>query len=285
MMHTKKWRIAQETLVAELIGNYKVIGIGDLNNFPTALLQKLKKNLDDAVFRVTPRSVLKRALEALNHKDLIEKLPDQAILILTNKNAFELYAAIKKAKAKSKAKVGMLAPIDIVVPEGDTGLPPGPALSDLKKVGIKAQVRGATIFVPKDTVICKEGDPIDVAMVSILSTLDIKPVELILDVPMVKEDGLIYGKDVLDVDADEIANRITLAVRAAINLGVEIVYPAVETIEPIIMKAQLQAKALETEVENSTSSSTATSEKKVEEAKAETTEKKAEEKPAEENKE
>ena len=266
MNHTKNWRFAQFEEISNLISKYKVIGIGDLDGFPTALLQKLKKNLDDAVFKVTSRSVLKRCLTKLNHTDLIEKLPNQVILILTNNNAFELYTSIKKAKAKSKAKVGMISPIDIIVPKGDTGLPPGPALSDLKKVGIKAQVHGATIFVPNDTVITKAGEEINVSVVSILSILDIKPIELILNVPMVKEDGLIYLKDVLDVDAEAIYNNIIIAVRSAINLGVEIVYPSKDTIEPLILKAQLQAKALESEVEDN-STSTNTDSKKDEEKK------------------
>lgn len=249
MRHTKSWRLSQHKEIKELISKYKVVGIGNLDGFPSALLQKLKKKLEDAVFKVTSKSVLTRALEDAGHKDILEKLPNQAILILTNKNAFDLYTAIKKSKAKSKAKIGMLSPIDIVVPEGDTGLPPGPALSDLKKVGIKAQVKGATIYVPKDTTIAKAGDIITSDIVSTLSKLDIKPVELILDVPLVKDEGLIYLKDVLDIDAEQIYSDIVSAVRAGINLGVEIAYPAKETIEIIITTAELKAKALEKEAE------------------------------------
>jgi large subunit ribosomal protein L10 len=249
MRHTKSWRVSQYNEIKELILKYKVIGIGNLDGFPASLLQKLKKRLEDAVFKVTSRSVLKKVLEDNGHKDVLEKIPNQAILILTNKNAFELYTAIKKSKAKSKAKIGMISPIDIVVPEGDTGLPPGPALSDLKKVGIKAQVKGATIYVPKDTTIAKAGDVITSDVVGTLSKLDIKPVELILNVPFVKEEGLIYAKDVLDVDKDVITNDIVTAVRSAINVGVEIEYPAKETIEIIITTAHLQAKALEKETE------------------------------------
>ncbi len=249
MKHTKIWRISQYDEIKTLISKYKVIGIGNLDGFPAALLQKLKKRLEDVVFKVTSKSVLKKVLEDAGHKDILEKMPNQVIIILTNKNAFDLYSAIKKSKAKSKAKIGMISPIDIIVPEGDTGLPPGPALSDLKKVGIKAQVKGATIYVPKDTTIAKAGDVITSDIVSTLSKLDIKPVELILDVPLVKEEELIYLKEVLDIDSDQIYEDITSAVRQGINLGVEIAYPAKETIELIIITAHLKAKALEKEAE------------------------------------
>jgi len=245
MRHTKSWRHSQLDEISKLISGYKVIGIADLKDFPSNLLQKVKKNIEDATFKVTSKNVLKRVLEAKGHKDIIEKLPNQPILILTNKNAFELYGSIKKSKARSKAKIGMIAPIDIVVPEGDTGLPPGPALSDLKKVGIKAQVRGATIFVPSDTVIAKAGSVINSDIVSTLSKLDIKPVELVLDVVLVKEDGMIYRKDVLDIDRDTIIMQIATAARQAIGLGVDIGYICKETVEPMIAKATREAKALD----------------------------------------
>jgi large subunit ribosomal protein L10 len=198
---------------------------------------------------VTNRNVFKKALEKTNNNNLIDILSSQPILILGNDNAFELYSVIKKNKAKSKAKVGMISPIDIVVPEGDTGLPPGPALSDLKKVGIKSQVKGPTIHVTKDTVIAKKGDEISEDIVSVLSKLNIKPVELILEVKSIKEDGTLYSKEVLDVSAEDNFEKFTIAVKQAINLGVEIGYVTNMTIEPMIIVAQLKAKALEKEVE------------------------------------
>jgi len=245
MNHTKSWRLEQYDEISKLISEYNILGIGELKDFPSNLLQKVKKNVTDAVFKVTSKSVLKRVLEAKGHKDILEKLPNQPIIILTNKNAFELYGAIKKSKARSKAKIGMISPIDIVVPEGDTGLPPGPALSDLKKVGIKAQVRGATIFVPADTVIAKAGSVINSDIVSTLSKLDIKPVELMLDVVLVKEDGMIYNKEVLDIDADTIIMQIAMASKQAVGLGIEIGYICKDTIEPMIAKAEREAKALD----------------------------------------
>jgi large subunit ribosomal protein L10 len=261
VIHTKSWRIEEHKRIKDLINQYDVVGIGDLENFPASLLQKLRKRVDDSVFKVTSKSVLLRVLEELGHKDIIDKLPNQAILILSNNDAFILYNKIKKGKAKTKAKVGWIAPEDIVVPAGDTGLPPGPALSELKKAGLKAQVKGPTISIAKDTLVTKAGEEITPEVVSVLSMLDIKPIELILDVPLIKEDGVIYLKEVLDVDSEQVYNNIVDALRAAINLGVEIVYPAKETIEPLIIKAQLCAQSLESELDKVKSDSKSDSSK------------------------
>ncbi len=246
--HLKAWRLKELGIITDILKKYKTIGIGDLNNFPAALLHKLRKNTPQISFKVTNRNILRMALEKIGEKEIIEKLPNQPILVLSDNNAFDIYSSIKKNKARSKAKAGMISPIDIVISEGDTGLPPGPALSDLKKVGIKAQVKGATIHVTKDTVISKEGDVITEDVVNTLSKLDIKPVELILDVVLIKENGTIYSKEVLDVDSEEIYNNFIMAVRQAINLGVEVGYANSLTIEPMIIMAELKAKALEKEV-------------------------------------
>ena len=246
--HLKEWRHSQFDVIDKLIKEYKVIGIGSVSSYPAALLHKLKKNLTDVTLKVTNKNVLKKVLEAQKQTDLIKELPAQPILILSNKNAFEIYSSIKKNKSKSKAKVGMIAPIDIIIQECDTGLPPGPALSDLKKVGLKAQVKGPTIHIVEDAVVTKKGAIVTSDVVSTLSKLGIKPIELMLDVVCIKEDGLIYKKDVLSVDLDEINSQIMIGIRSAIAIGVEMGYATSLTIEPMIMMAELKAKALESAI-------------------------------------
>ncbi|MEI8364228.1 MAG: 50S ribosomal protein L10 [archaeon] len=246
--HLKKWRHSQFDVIDKLIKEYKVIGIGSVSSYPAALLHKLKKNLTDVTLKVTNKNVLKKVLEAQKQTDLIKELPAQPILILSNKNAFEIYSSIKKNKSKSKAKVGMISPIDIIIQECDTGLPPGPALSDLKKVGLKAQVKGPTIHIVEDAVVTKKGAIVTSDVVSTLSKLGIKPIELMLDVVCIKEAGLIYKKDVLSVDLDEINSQIMIGIRSAIAIGVEMGYATSLTIEPMIMMAELKAKALESAI-------------------------------------
>jgi len=246
--HLKEWRHSQFDVIDKLIKEYKVIGIGSVSSYPAALLHKLKKNLTDVTLKVTNKNVLKKVLEAQKQTDLIKELPAQPILILSNKNAFEIYSSIKKNKSKSKAKVGMISPIDIIIQECDTGLPPGPALSDLKKVGLKAQVKGPTIHIVEDAVVTKKGAIVTSDVVSTLSKLGIKPIELMLDVVCIKEDGLIYKKDVLSVDLDEINSQIMIGIRSAIAIGVEMGYATSLTIEPMIMMAELKAKALESAI-------------------------------------
>ena len=40
MNHTKTWRLAQYDEIGKLISQFKIIGIADLKDFPSNLLQK-----------------------------------------------------------------------------------------------------------------------------------------------------------------------------------------------------------------------------------------------------
>ena len=88
-------------------------------------------------------------------KDIAEKASKSVAVIFTEMTPFRLYAFLKKNKGKAAAKEGQLAPNDIIVPAGDTGLPPGPALSDLKGAGLQVKIQGPTIEITEDKVVAK----------------------------------------------------------------------------------------------------------------------------------
>jgi len=99
------------------------------------------------------------------------------------------YAKIKKNKGSSSAKAGMLAQDDIVIPAGDTGLPPGPALSDLKQAGLKTKIQGPTISIAEDKLVAKKGEAISAGVANALGKLNIKPIKIGLNLVACYEHG------------------------------------------------------------------------------------------------
>ena len=172
-----------------------IIAVADLANFPANLFAALRKQLHGkAEIRVSKTRVMKKAFEEAGLKDngLMEKLEGSVAVIFTSMNPFELYAFIKKNKGDAPAKEGMLAPNDITIPAGDTGLPPGPALSDLKAAGLKVKVEGPSIQVTEDKVVTKAGEEINAAVAGTLAKLDIKPIKIGLNLTAAMENGQVF---------------------------------------------------------------------------------------------
>lgn len=244
--HTKKWKKSEATRLTQLAKQYSVIGIADLEGFPANLYSNLKVRLaGKAVMTMTKRKVIQRALkDAGVDEKLTEGLKGSTAVIFSKVNPFELYATIKQASGKISAKEGQIAPEDIVIPAGDTGLPPGPALSELKNAGLNVRMQGATIAVMEDKVVVKKGDPIPAAVVGVLGKFGIKPIKLRLNIRNVLEGKELFSSNVLDIDEETVIAQFVKAEQQAFNLAVNASIYNSKSVPVILGKAFREARAV-----------------------------------------
>ena len=250
--HTRKWKEKQIEEMKKMLNESKVMALASIERFPASLLQELKKKLaGKAKIRVSKTRIIARALAESKYRnlDLSDYFKGPIALITANIDPFELYLTIKKNKASTYIKAGTVAEQDVVVPAGDTGLPPGPDLSILKAAGIPAIMKGSSIQVPKDTTVVRKGEVVSQEVASALAKLDIKPAELMLKVLVASDGTTIYDASVLDIDTEKFENDIIACYRNAFNLAFNIVYITPENIELLLQKAFREAKQVATEAE------------------------------------
>ncbi|MBI4052822.1 MAG: 50S ribosomal protein L10 [Candidatus Diapherotrites archaeon] len=247
--HVSSWKKKEVEEIRKLAGQYPVIAIADLANFPASLFQILRKKLHGkAVVKVSKTKVIRRALSESKIGSKLDAHTNNSVaVIFTQMNPFELFAFVKKNKGRIGAKPGLLAPEDIVIPAGDTGLPPGPALSDLKAAGLNPRPQGATIFLPEDKVVTRKGEPVSKAVSSVLAKLDIKPIRVGLNIAAVLENGEVFTAKVLDIDTEKVFANFVDAHRKAFNLAVNAAYPTKATTELLVQKAFNDSKAVSLE--------------------------------------
>ncbi len=244
--HTRKWNEKQLTEIKQLIDKYDVIAVADISKFPSALFAQIRKRLHGkGVVKVSKSRVIKKAL-AENPKTakLAELAVENIAIIFTNLNPFELFGFIKKNKGKVPAKSGAIAEDDIVIPAGDTGLPPGPALSDLKGAGLKVAVQGASIAIMEDKVVTKKGEPVSAAVAGTLAKLNIRPFKVGMKINSVLESGQIYTAEILNIDTEQVFIQFTDAHKNAFNLAVNAEVFNNATRELLVQRAFRNTKAL-----------------------------------------
>ncbi len=234
--------------IKKLLSQYKVVGIASLEKVRAAQLQELKKKLEKEVYmRVFKNTLVKRAIEELNDsrlKKLEEYLTGANIFLFTNMNPFKLSILLEKNKVKAIAKAGDKAVNDIIVPAGNTGLPPGPVISQFSSVGIPTRIESGSVWINKDTLVCKKGEVISLQLANILSKLGIKAVEIGLTLKVVYDDGQIITEEDLMIDLEEIRKSIEEAQSYAFNLSINAAIPMPENISLLLQKAQQEAYTL-----------------------------------------
>jgi large subunit ribosomal protein L10 len=233
------------SLVKELIGKYKTIGLLDLSNLPSAQLQSARKKMEVEI-KVVKKRLLRIAFKGTPQEKLEEVMEKiTPALIMTNNSSFKLAKDLKKGKSFVAAKPGQIAPNDLIVKAGSTDLPAGPIIGELGAAGIKASVEDGKVAVKEDSVVVKSGEEISDAAAGVLAKLGIKPMEIGLNLVATCEDGSLFKKDVLEVDEGFYIDTLKLAVAEAMNLSVSIGYVTKDNINLLLSKVESEAKALE----------------------------------------
>lgn len=234
--------------LASSIEQYEVIAFAGLHKVRATQLQELTKRFRSDILLKTAKNVLvKRALEQSakrNINELTKHLVGSNLLLLTNMNPFILSILLNKNKIKTTAKAGDIAPSDVTIPAGNTGLPPGPAISELNEAGVRTRIEAGSVWVIRDTVVAKKGEAIPARVASVLSKLGIKPLEVGLQLVAAYDDGLVFTTEQLSLDLNEIARQLEGAHQQAINLSVNASYPTTETIGTLLRRAHGEARSL-----------------------------------------
>jgi len=235
--------------LTSFLSQYNAVGIASLQKVRAAQLQKLKKKLEKiAYLRVVKNSLIKRAVSEAKDKVGIENLEEYLtganLFLFTNLNPFKLVILLEKSRVTAKARAGDLAAFDVIVPAGNTGLPPGPIISQFSAVGLRTRIESGSVWVSKDTLVVKKGEAISTQLASLLSKLGIKPVEVGLSLKVVYDDGLILTEEELKVDLDEVRRSVEEAHQYAFNLSLEAAYPLPENISFLLRRGQQEAYSL-----------------------------------------
>lgn len=242
-------KISEVEEIKKLIERYKVIGVASLQKVRAAQLQEFKKNLADKVhMRVAKNTLMKRAIEELKEKPELKKLEEHLtganIFLFTNLNPFKLALLLEKGRVRTTAKAGDIAAIDVIVPAGNTGQPPGPIISQLNAVGLPTRIESGSVWINKDTLVARKGEVISERLATVLSKLGIKPVEAGLVMKVAYDDGLIITQDQLRINIEETRKIVGKAYADSFALSLSVAYPTRENAEILIQMAHREAYSL-----------------------------------------
>ncbi|RDE12360.1 MAG: 50S ribosomal protein L10 [Candidatus Thorarchaeota archaeon] len=243
-----QWKRDEVDHLISMIKKSKMVGLVDVGGVGAKQLQGIRDSLrGSAVLRMARNTLMIRAIENSKVKgidDLSGHVIGPVALIFSDQDPFSLSKFLRENKTKAPAKGGQVAPNDIVVPAMNTGVAPGPFISELAALKIPARVKTGVIHITDDTVVAKTGEVISNALAQMLGRLGIEPMELQLKLVAVYTDGAVFTSDAFEVDLKGLLEEVVLGHQLAVNLSVNICYPTADTIAMIITRADLDAKTL-----------------------------------------
>ena len=243
-----KKKVQMYNNLLELTKQYKVIALVKMEKVRATQLMQVRKHFRDQLkIMMTKKNVAKKALQTVDTKGMdkiVEALDGQRAFMFTNMDPFKLFLTLDKSKIYLPAKGGDVATDEIVVPAGNTGIPPGPVLSEFKEAKVATKIDAGSIAVSEDTVVATPGDVISHKLAALLSKLNVKPIKAGMSIYLALQDGVFYSNEDLRIDVDEARQELLASFNSALALAVDASYVAKESIEHLLRRAFSNARSL-----------------------------------------
>jgi large subunit ribosomal protein L10 len=240
-----EWKREEVDELAGYLNRYESVGIIDITGIPSRQLQDMRRDLyGTAEIRVSRNTLLVRALETAGLDELPGYVSGQVGLVGTNENPFGLYQQLEASKTSAPINAGEVAPTDIVVPEGDTGMDPGPFVGELQTVGANARIESGSITVLEDSTVQEAGGEVSADLANVLSELGIEPKEVGLDLRGVVAEGVLFEPADLEIDVEEYQADVEAGAAQARTLALNAAFPTASTVSSLLGKANGEATSL-----------------------------------------
>ena len=169
-----------------------------------------------------------------NIEKIITQLKGNTNLIFTNGDPADVKAILDSEVRGSPAKVGQIAPKDVFVPAGRTGLDPKQT-GFFQNLQIQTKIcKNQIDIVSEKQVICK-GDKVDRSQAELLDKLKIQPFEYKMMINNILQDGEFVDPKILDITAESILAKFQMAINIQTHIAKEVGIPVVSSVPHSIL--------------------------------------------------
>lgn len=225
-------KIAYDQRLCQFIDEYSQILVAFADNVGSTQLQNIRKGLrGDSVVLMGKNTMMKRSIrihaEKTGNKAILNLIPllvGNVGLIFTKGDLKEVSEEVAKYKVGAPARVGLVAPIDVVVPPGNTGLDPSQT-SFFQVLNIPTKINKGTVEIITPVELIKKGDKVGSSEAALLAKLGIRPFSYGLIVTSVYDNGTCFSPEVLDLTEEDLIEKFAIGVSMVTALSLAISYP------------------------------------------------------------
>ena len=167
---------------------------------------------------------------------LLDVLKGNVGLIFTNGDLRSIRNEVTSYRVPAPAKAGIVAPSDVHIPAGPTGLEPT-ATAFLQALNIPSKIVKGQVELTHVVHLIKKGDRVKPGAAALLQKLKITPFSYGIDVHQVFNGGFVYGADLLEMTDRDVLSKFAIGLSNIAALGLKIGYPTLASVPHTIVKS------------------------------------------------
>jgi large subunit ribosomal protein LP0 len=235
-------KVAYREKLLSLMKEYKKILVVGADNVGSNHFQRIRLDLrGDAVILMGKNTVVRKILRSVekefpHHQQMLAKLYGNLGFVFTNGDVHTIRKKIIDNKVGAPARVGSIAPCDVTLEPGPTGLDPGQT-AFLQALNIPTMIVKGQIEIKNPVELIKEGNRVTPSQAALLVKLNLRPFKYGLSVKYVYDDGAFFEAKVLDLKEEDILKSFQRGVKNIAAIGLKIGYPTIASIPHSVANA------------------------------------------------
>lgn len=171
--------------------------------------------------------------------------------VFTNGDLGAVRAELESNVRPAPARVGAVAPIDVIVPKGPTGCDPGQT-AFFQTLQISTKITKGQIEMTSDTHLITAGEKVTASQAALLQKLAIEPFTYGLVLKQVYDSGSLFDAKVLDITDEVLAAKFVAALNTISSLSLALHIPTQASVTHSVANAFKAILAVTVELEKYT---------------------------------
>lgn len=168
--------------------------------------------------------------------------------IFTNGDLKDVKAKILANRVAAPARAGAVAPADVWIPAGNTGMEPGKT-SFFQALGVPTKIARGTIEITTDLKLVEAGAKVGPSEATLLNMLNISPFTYGMTIAQVYDNGQCFPADVLDIEESQLLDAFSSAIKTITTVSLALNYPTLPSVMHSLINGykKVLAVAIQTE--------------------------------------
>jgi large subunit ribosomal protein LP0 len=221
---------------------FNSIFIVNVDNVGSNQMHEIRKALrGDAKILMGKNTMVRRAIRILqtenpDYEKLMPSVRGNVGFVFTNSDLKTIRDKVLTNRVKAPAKAGAMAPIDVFIPAGNTGMEPGKT-SFFQALGVPTKIARGTIEIINEVHLIKKDVRVGASEAALLNMLNISPFTYGLTVVQVYDQGTVFHPSVLDIEEDALIGHFVAGIKNIAAISLQIGYPTVASVPHSIINS------------------------------------------------
>ncbi|KAL1899650.1 ribosomal protein P0 (A0) (L10E) [Ceratocystis pirilliformis] len=218
-----------------LLEEYKSIFIVSVDNVSSQQMHEIRASLrGKGVVLMGKNTMVRRALRTFisdspEYEALLPYIRGNIGFVFTNDDLKDIRDRILDNRVAAPARAGAVAPIDVWIPAGNTGMEPGKT-SFFQALGVPTKIARGTIEITSDLKLIEANAKVGPSEATLLNMLNISPFTYGLGVVQVYDQGNTFPSSVLDISEEQLLKSLSSAISTIASISLAVSYPTLASV-------------------------------------------------------